>query len=52
MGIRLLFFPCRGKGLNVLKEKDLDYILKNEEYKEIMIALGCGYGEKISHQIN
>ena len=34
------------KGLNVLKEKNLEYILKNEEYKEIMIALGCGYGEK------
>lgn len=45
-GDKIAIFPCRGKGLNVLKEKDLDYILKNEEYKEIMIALGCGYGEK------
>ena len=45
-GDRIAVFPCRGKGLNVLKEKNLDVILKNEEYKEIMIALGCGYGEK------
>lgn len=36
------------KGLNVLKEKDMDKILKNEEYKEIMIALGCGYGERFN----
>ena len=46
-GDRIAVFPCRGKGLNVLKEKDLDCILKNEEYKEIMIALGCGYGDKM-----
>jgi len=45
-GDKIAVFPCRGKGLNVLKEKNLEYILKNEEYKEIMIALGCGYGEK------
>ena len=41
-------FPCRGKGLNVLKEKDIERILKNEEYRQIMVALGCGYGDKFN----
>jgi DNA gyrase subunit B len=47
-GERIAIFPCRGKGLNVLKEKDLDKILKNDEYKEIMVALGCGYGTRFN----
>lgn len=47
-GDRIAVFGCRGKGLNVLKEADLERILKNEEYREIMIALGCGYGEKFN----
>ncbi len=36
------------KGLNVLKEKNLDKVLANEEYKAIMTALGCGFGEKFN----
>lgn len=47
-GDKIAVFGCRGKGLNVLKENDIERILKNEEYREIMIALGCGYGEKFN----
>lgn len=36
------------KGLNVLKEKDIERVLKNEEYRQIMIALGCGYGDRFN----
>lgn len=41
-------FPMRGKGKNSLKESSLEKLLENEEYREIMIALGSGYGEKFN----
>ena len=47
-GDRIAVYPARGKGLNVLKEKDFEKILANEEYKTIMTALGCGYGDKFN----
>ena len=47
-GNRIAVYPTRGKGLNVLKENNLESILKNDQYMQIMVALGCGYGEKFN----
>lgn len=47
-GDRIAVYPMKGKSPNVLKENDLDKILNNDEYREIMIALGCGYGERFN----
>lgn len=49
-GNHIAVFPMRGKGKNALKEDDFSELLKNEEYKEISVALGCGYGPRFNEK--
>lgn len=49
-GDKIAVYPMRGKGKNALKEEDFNKVLANEEYKEIMVSLGCGYGAKFNEK--